>query len=89
MRNTCALRLVTFLCEVRTWTRAVRRRHVTGIFSCDYLLVPLHHEAVSAWMNPHLRRGLLFKSWQLAESIAASTFVGRRALCHLEVQETC
>lgn len=35
--------------RVRTWTRAVRRRHVTGIFACDYLLVPLHHEEEHHW----------------------------------------
>ncbi|CAE6972285.1 SENP7 [Symbiodinium natans] len=35
--------------RVRTWTRGVRRRHPTGIFACDYLLLPLHHEAERHW----------------------------------------
>ncbi|CAJ1435519.1 unnamed protein product, partial [Effrenium voratum] len=35
--------------RVKTWTRAVRRRFLTGIFACDYLLLPLHHEAERHW----------------------------------------
>ncbi|OLP95566.1 putative ubiquitin-like-specific protease 2A [Symbiodinium microadriaticum] len=35
--------------RVRTWTRSVRRRHPAGIFACDYLFLPLHHEAERHW----------------------------------------
>lgn len=35
--------------RVRTWTRGVRRRHPAGIFDCDYLFLPLHHEAERHW----------------------------------------
>ena len=57
------------LCKVRTWTRAVRRRHVTGIFACDYLLVPLHHEATPKGRFPMVEGRLdeNVKTWNMQQ----------------------
>ncbi|CAE8676563.1 unnamed protein product [Polarella glacialis] len=64
--------------QVRTWTRGLRRQNgPAGIFACDFLFVPLHHEAEQHWSL-----AIISKPWAAADcAVEFMRAVGAAAPC--------